>query len=76
MLALFVDAARRDVVPAADSLSCSCKKVSKEARPALRSPLAFGKGFPGLPNEQAPGRNSLRSPPVRFGQTVCPSQFT
>ena len=53
--------ARRDVVPAADSLSCSCKKVSKEARPALRSPLAFGKGFPGLRPKQGSGRNSLRS---------------
>jgi hypothetical protein len=53
--------ARRDVVPAADSLSCSCKKVSKEARPAMRSPLAFGKGFPGLRPKQGSGRSSLRS---------------
>ena len=39
----------------------------------MRSPLAFGKGFPSLAPRQGPARNSLRSPAVRSGQTVWPS---
>ena len=37
------------------------RKKPKKSGPALRSPLAFGKGFPGLRPRQGSGRNSLRS---------------
>ncbi len=63
--------ARRDFAPAGDSLSCSCKKVSKEHGPDAQ-PLGFAKGSP--PMLARLGRPETRCAHcVRSAQTVGPS---
>ena len=63
--------ARRDFAPAGDSLSCSCKKVSKEHGPDAQ-PLGFAEGSPAL--LACLGRPETRCAHcVRSAQTVGPS---
>ena len=62
------------LAPAGDSLSCSCKKVSKEHAPYSPCPLRCATGEPAVLADGVPPWNSLRA--ARCAQTTPASQST